>query len=137
MHHAGRPFAGIYEFEAPQLLDHDQQLPCQQDLLDFEFDHKYMMRGLIIDKKRGNILKMDRHKYVKVAFHGFRKLSREERLATYALQRVSSTLRFNTSALLGAWRLCRNRVECRECWRLSVLRANFKGAMHSVGVLLS
>ena len=32
---------------------------------------------------------MDRHKYVKVAFHGFTKLSREERLATYALQRVS------------------------------------------------
>ncbi|CAL5221480.1 g3680 [Coccomyxa viridis] len=58
-----------------------------KDLLDFEFDHKYMMRGLIIDKKRGNILKMDRHKYVKVAFHGFKKLSREERLATYALQR--------------------------------------------------
>lgn len=61
-----------------------------QDLLDFEFDHKYMMRGLIIDKKRGNVLKMDRHKYVKIAFHGFKKLSREERLATYALQRVSS-----------------------------------------------
>ena len=60
-----------------------------QDLLDFEFDHKYMMRGLIIDKKRGNVLKMDRHKYVKIAFHGFKKLSREERLATYALQRVS------------------------------------------------
>lgn len=63
-----------------------------QDLLDFEFDHKYMMRGLIIDKKRGNILKMDRHKYVKMAFHGFNKLSREERLATYALQRVSSAV---------------------------------------------
>ena len=60
-----------------------------QELLDFEFDHKYMMRGLIIDKKRGNVLKMDRHKYVKIAFHGFKKLSREERLATYALQRVS------------------------------------------------
>ena len=60
-----------------------------QELLDFEFDHKYMMRGLIIDKKRGNVLKMDRHKYVKIAFHGFKQLSREERLATYALQRVS------------------------------------------------
>ena len=55
-----------------------------QELMDFEFDYRYMMRGLIIDKKRGNILKMDRHKYVKVAFHGFRKLSREERLNTYA-----------------------------------------------------
>lgn len=59
-----------------------------QELMDFEFDYRYMMRGLIIDKKRGNILKMDRHKYVKVAFHGFRKLSREERLNTYAHARV-------------------------------------------------
>ena len=47
-----------------------------------------MMRGLIIDKKRGNMLKVDRHKYVKIAYHGFRKLSREERLATYADSQV-------------------------------------------------
>jgi hypothetical protein len=59
-----------------------------QELLGFEFDYRYMMRGLIIDKKRGNVLKMDRHKYVKVAFHGFRALSREERLATYANSQV-------------------------------------------------
>ncbi len=63
-----------------------------QELLDFEFDFRYMMRGLIIDKKRGNILKMDRHKYVKVAFHGFRKLTREERLNTYAHARVRQLL---------------------------------------------
>lgn len=65
-----------------------------QELLDFEFDFRYMMRGLIIDKKRGNILKMDRHKYVKVAFHGFRKLSREERLITYAHARVRLHLNY-------------------------------------------
>ncbi len=75
--------------ESPAIAAARSAIGCLQDLLDFEFDHKYMMRGLIIDKKRGNILKMDRHKYVKVAFHGFKKLSREERLATYALQRVS------------------------------------------------
>ena len=54
----------------------------------FTFDWRYMMRGLIIDKKRGNMLKVDRHKYVKIAYHGFRKLSREERLATYADSQV-------------------------------------------------
>ena len=59
-----------------------------QDLLGFEFDYRYMMRGLIIDKRRGNILKMDRHKYVKLAFHGFQPLSRDERLATYANSQV-------------------------------------------------
>lgn len=49
-----------------------------------------MMRGLIIDKKRGNILKMDRHKYVKLAYHGFRELSRDQRLVTYANTGVCS-----------------------------------------------
>ena len=41
------------------------------------------MRGLVIDKQRGNVLKIDRHKYVKLAFHGFEPLSRQERMDTY------------------------------------------------------
>ncbi|KAK9740396.1 hypothetical protein RND81_03G032100 [Saponaria officinalis] len=52
-------------------------------LLEWSFDWKYMVRGLVLDKKRGNILKMDRHKYVKVAYHGFRELSKEEKGETY------------------------------------------------------
>jgi hypothetical protein len=50
----------------------------------YEYDCHYMVRGLAVDKARGNVLKMDRHKYVKLAFHGFRELPRAERLATYA-----------------------------------------------------
>ncbi|XP_074264060.1 uncharacterized protein LOC141586663 [Silene latifolia] len=53
------------------------------ELLDWSFDSKYMVRGLVLDKKRGNILKMDRHKYVKVAYHGFREMSKEEKGETY------------------------------------------------------
>ncbi|XP_043713281.1 5'-nucleotidase domain-containing protein 4-like, partial [Telopea speciosissima] len=53
------------------------------ELLDWSFDWKYMVRGLVLDKKRGNILKMDRHKYVKVAHHGFSEMSKEDKLATY------------------------------------------------------
>ncbi|XAR64122.1 5'-nucleotidase [Bertholletia excelsa] len=53
------------------------------ELLEWTFDWTYMVRGLVLDKKRGNILKMDRHKYVKVAYHGFRELSKEEKVATY------------------------------------------------------
>lgn len=55
----------------------------RQLLYELEFDWTYMIRGLTIDKIRGNILKIDRHKYVKVAYHGFQQLSREERLDTY------------------------------------------------------
>lgn len=54
-----------------------------RELLDWSFDWKYMVRGLVLDKKRGNILKMDRHKYVKVAYHGFKELSKEEKVGTY------------------------------------------------------
>ena len=52
-------------------------------VLALEYDHTYMVRGLVVDKKRGNVLKMDRHKYVKVARHGFEPLSTESRIETY------------------------------------------------------
>ncbi|KAH8061169.1 5'-nucleotidase [Aureococcus anophagefferens] len=45
----------------------------------FTFDPEQHLRGLVIDKRHGNILKMDRHKYVRVAFHGTRELSPDER----------------------------------------------------------
>ena len=52
-------------------------------LYDLTFDYKYMVRGLVIDKERGNILKVDRHKYVKLAYHGFTPLTREQRMSEY------------------------------------------------------
>eukprot|EP00262_Sarcandra_glabra_P005211 TRINITY_DN16570_c0_g1_i1.p1 TRINITY_DN16570_c0_g1~~TRINITY_DN16570_c0_g1_i1.p1 ORF type:complete len:599 (-),score=102.60 TRINITY_DN16570_c0_g1_i1:218-2014(-) len=58
-------------------------LGYSQELLEWSFDWTYMVRGLVVDKKRGNILKMDRHKYVKVAYHGFREMSKEDKIATY------------------------------------------------------
>jgi len=52
-------------------------------ILKWKFDINHMIRGLAIDKQRGNIIKLDRHRYVKVAHHGFRELSREERRSLY------------------------------------------------------
>ena len=55
------------------------------EVLSLDFDCRFMVRGLTIDKRRGNVIKMDRHKYVKIAYHGLKKkLSREERLRLYA-----------------------------------------------------
>ncbi|XP_042493669.1 5'-nucleotidase domain-containing protein 4-like isoform X2 [Macadamia integrifolia] len=54
-----------------------------EELRAWSFDCKYMIRGLVLDKKRGNILKMDRHKYVKVAYHGLREISKEDKIANY------------------------------------------------------
>ncbi|XVF73734.1 hypothetical protein PTKIN_Ptkin13bG0006600 [Pterospermum kingtungense] len=70
----------VYEGTIRKLV---YDLGYPKELLDWTFDCKYMVRGLVLDKKRGNILKMDRHKYVKVAYHGFRELSKEDKVGTY------------------------------------------------------
>ncbi|MCA2959933.1 MAG: HAD-IG family 5'-nucleotidase [Silvanigrellales bacterium] len=59
------------------------QLGYPEEILGWTFDWNYMVRGLLIDKHRGNVLKMDRHRYVKLAFHGFKQLSRDERNRLY------------------------------------------------------
>jgi HAD superfamily 5'-nucleotidase-like hydrolase len=53
-----------------------------------EYDLNYPVRGLIIDAKLGNVLKMDRYKYVKRAYHGMRELPYETRRALYHEHRI-------------------------------------------------
>ena len=48
-----------------------------------DYDPNKYQRGLIIDKERGNVIKMDRHSYVKVAFHGDKLMSSQERAQVY------------------------------------------------------
>lgn len=55
-----------------------------RQVLDFQYDHNWWTRGLIIDTIRGNFLKIDRHKYVRVAYHGFDKISSTTRKHLYA-----------------------------------------------------
>ncbi|XP_061358101.1 uncharacterized protein LOC133302350 [Gastrolobium bilobum] len=69
-----------YEHTIEKLV-YDLKYP--NELLSWSFDSNYMVRGLVLDKKRGNILKMDRHKYVKVAYHGFKELSKEDKVGIY------------------------------------------------------
>lgn len=57
-----------------------------EELASLKYDPDRYQRGLVIDKRRGNLLKLDRHKYVKVAYHGLKKLKPEERKAIYAQQ---------------------------------------------------
>lgn len=75
-----------YHETLKKLLD----LGYSKEILNWEFDHTYMIRGLVIDKNRGNVLKMDRHRYVKVAYHGFKELTREERRKLYDVENVIS-----------------------------------------------
>lgn len=55
-----------------------------EEISSFQYDPAAYQRGLVLDKKRGNVLKMDRHKYVKVAYHGLTRLAPAERKAIYA-----------------------------------------------------
>lgn len=53
------------------------------ELSRLEFDPDSVIRGLMVDRKRGNLLKVDAHKYVKVAMHGRTILGKQERHRLY------------------------------------------------------
>ena len=57
-------------------------------LLDIPYDRNFVIRGLVIDKRRGNVLKMDYHNYVSRGFHGFRLLKPGERKTVYRSGRI-------------------------------------------------
>eukprot|EP00171_Calliarthron_tuberculosum_P012174 IDg12174t1 len=66
---------------ALQKLVHEMAYP--KELLEVQYDHSFFIRGLVVDKIRGNIIKLDRHKYCKRALHGFRTLGKAERAELY------------------------------------------------------
>lgn len=58
------------------------------EILSLTADPAFAIRGLVIDKDHGNLLKMDRHYFVGQAYHGTRRLTREERRARYSEERI-------------------------------------------------
>ena len=52
-------------------------------LSSLSFDPNFVIRGLLVDMDRGNLLKVDGHKYVKVAYHGHKKLDKSTRHDLY------------------------------------------------------
>ncbi len=56
---------------------------------DLEYDPRLAIRGLVVDKKLGNVFKMDRHGYVGRVLHGKRVLEKDERIAHYRHSRVA------------------------------------------------
>lgn len=51
----------------------------------------FAIRGLLIDKRYGHVLKMDRFKVVQKGYHGLRELSREEIRALYQQRKIRPT----------------------------------------------
>lgn len=54
-----------------------------EELITLKFKPNFIIRGLLVDRDKGNVLKVDTHKYVKIAYHGHRKLTKEERYKLY------------------------------------------------------
>ena len=52
------------------------------------YDTRFPIRGLLIDKRYGHILKMDRYKVVHRGYHGMRRLSREEITELYHHKKI-------------------------------------------------
>jgi 5'-nucleotidase len=57
--------------------------------VDYKID--FPIRGLLIDKRYGHILKMDRFKVVQKGYHGLRELSRDEVRALYQQKKIRPT----------------------------------------------
>ncbi len=49
-----------------------------EDIMNIKPDPDFAIRGLAVDRHRGNILKLDSHRHVGMAYHGFRALTQDE-----------------------------------------------------------
>ena len=80
-------FEGLtYKLAIGKLIDPDKFGYPAAALSGLTLDPTYMVKGLVIDKKRGNMIKADRFHYVKIAYHGFKELSPEQRRILYNAQ---------------------------------------------------
>src|SRR5262249_18289531 len=59
------------------------------DIRALDYDPRWAIRGLVVDKKDGNVFKMDRHAYGGRGYHGFRELWHDERKATYRNDKIN------------------------------------------------
>jgi hypothetical protein len=51
----------------------------------YTFSPSCVRRGLVVDQARGNVLKIDRNRYVRKGFHGNRELTQMERKHAYSM----------------------------------------------------
>jgi HAD superfamily 5'-nucleotidase-like hydrolase len=54
-----------------------------KEILRFRYDPEFVVRGLVVDKARGNLIKMDYFRYIARATHGTRRIDAEERNRIY------------------------------------------------------
>jgi len=62
-----------------------------EETLRLRYDPDFVVRGLLVDKRRGNIIKLDTFKYVTRAYHGRRRLPGDERRKVYRVRQPRLT----------------------------------------------
>jgi 5'-nucleotidase len=60
-----------------------------EEVLAIKYDPDFVIRGLVVDKRLGNILKMDFHNYIARAYHGTQPLSKEEKRRCYRGSKIN------------------------------------------------
>jgi 5'-nucleotidase len=65
-----------------------EQFDFPEDVLGFAYDPQFAIRGLVIDMLHGNIIKMDRHRHVSMAYHGTRPVAEDDRRTLYRKARL-------------------------------------------------
>jgi 5'-nucleotidase len=59
-----------------------------EEILTLRYNPRFVIRGLVVDRRHGNLIKMDGHNYVHRAYHGTHVMPDEERRRTYAHRRL-------------------------------------------------
>jgi 5'-nucleotidase len=99
----------LYKMEAIERLAMEKTLDKLEArgyppaLREAAYDRDFVMRGLVVDKRHGNLFKMDRHRHVVRAHHGFRRLTKAERKRIYRSESIRpSAPRYHTIDTLFA-----------------------------------
>lgn len=74
-----------YDLTVDRLVTH---FGYPEAIRELPYDHQFVMRGLFVDKKAGNLLKIDRFGHVGRAYHGRRPLSEGELSRLYRNERI-------------------------------------------------
>jgi HAD superfamily 5'-nucleotidase-like hydrolase len=83
-----------FELTAGRMME---RLAYPESIRALRYDPEFVIRGLVVDKKHGNLFKMDRHNHVGRCYHGRRHLSDEE------MQRLYRDEKINLSQPRFAW----------------------------------
>src|ERR1043166_3023220 len=117
----------IYKKQPMEQLQYDltverliQRAGYPESIRELKYDPTFIVRGLILDKRNGHLIKMDTHGRVGRVFHGRRRLTAEEVREHYknAKIRLSSTSFASVDTLFSMPEAClyANLVDLYESW---------------------